>query len=162
MEEAEPLQSVARRKTNPSATYKTSRDVLHPPHGHGASSPLTAELHQAPFCLPQLSSLLRGLSAGLSGAPCAGRLLGWAVLRLACWKAQESRNTPGMRSPKYSLLLAAMAWYFTSSRYSGVSFSYKKQRPHALRDNFLGPGGVVFMSGLLDQAALLCGGGGRE
>lgn len=144
-EEAEPLQPVARRKsTQVPPIHKMSRHVLHPPQGHGASSPgtagLAAELHRAPFCLPQpvLSSPLWGLSPELSGASCAGRLVSWAVLRLACWKAQESRNTPGMRSPKYSLLLAAMAWYFISSRYSGVSFSYKKHKPGALRDNFLG------------------------
>lgn len=173
MEEAEPLQSVARRKsTQLPPIHKMSRHVLHPPQWHGASSPVTAglaaELHQVPqvpFCLPQpvLSSLLRGLSAEVSGAPCAGRLVSWAVLRLACWKAQESRNTPGMRSPKYSLLLAAMAWYFISSRYSGVSFSYNKQKPETLRDNFLGPVVLVFMSGshllgcrLLAQVFLQC------
>lgn len=139
MEFTEPLQSVARRKsTQLPPIHKMSRRVLHPPHRHGASSPVTAglaaELHRVPSCLPQpvLSSLLRGLSAEFSGAPCAGRLVSWAVLRLACWKAQESRNTPGMRSPKYSLLLAAIAWYFISSRYSGVSFSYKEQKPQTL------------------------------
>lgn len=153
-EEAEPLQPVARRKsTQMPPIHKMSRHVLHPPHWNRASSPVTAglaaELHRVPFCLPQpvLSSPLRGLSAEVSGDSCAGRLVSWAVLRLACWKAQESRNTPGMRSPKYSLLLAAIAWYFISSRYSGVSFSYRKQKPETLRDNFLGPAALGFMLG---------------
>lgn len=153
-EEAEPLQSVARRKSpQVPPIHKMSRHVLHPPLQHRASSPgtagLAAELHRVPFRRPQpvLSSPRRGLSPEVSGASCAGRLVLWAVLRLACWKAQESRNTPGMRSPKYSLLLAAIAWYFISSRYSGVSFSYEKQKPETLRDNFLGPAALRYMSG---------------
>lgn len=109
------------------------------------------------------SFALRWLSAEGSGASCEGRLVSWAVRRLACWKAQESRNTLGMRSPKYSLLFAAIAWYFISSRYSGVSFSYEKRNQRLLRNNLLGPTSYYFIAsscflgcGLLNQVFSLC------
>lgn len=133
-EEAEHLQCVARRKsTQLPPIHKMSTHALHPPYQHRATSPITAgqavELYWVFFylCQPVLSFALRWFSPGVSGASCEGRLVSWAVLRLACWKAQESRNTFGMRSPKYSLLFAAIAWYFISSRYSGLSFSYNKR-----------------------------------
>jgi len=133
-EEAEHLQCVARRKsTQLPSIQKMSTHALHPPHQHRATSPFTAglavELYLVSFylCQPVLSFALRWLSPEVSGDPREGRLVSCAVLRLGCWKAQESRNTLGMRSPKYSLLFAAIAWYFISSRYSGVSFSYKQR-----------------------------------
>lgn len=113
--------------------YARCPHMPHMPHQHRATSPFTAgkavKLYQVSFylCQPVLSFGLRWLSAEVSGTSCEERLVSWAVLSSACWKAQESRNTLGMLSPKYSLLFVAIAWYFISSRYSGVSFSYKKE-----------------------------------